>query len=185
MCAKIASDYSDSDLLQALKEGVPGAVRVWFARYKPVVAAVVASKLESQADAEELVQQTFINALRQLPLFRGEASLKTWLLAIARHEVADYYRKKYAKKALRTLPLSSFTELLLNTPIDDAHAVSVKVQHVLEKMTDRSRELLLQKYVDGKKVFTIAQDFGRSVKSVESELFRARSEFRSLWAEVE
>ncbi len=172
------NNQSEKHLIVALKQGDSGAVREWFAQYKPVITRVISGKIANTADQEELVQQVFINALRQLPLFRGEASLKTWMSAIARHEVADYYRKKYAKRAIQTLPLS---ELLLGAPIDDAHAVSEKVRHVLGQMSDRSRELLLRKYVDERQVVELAQEFGKTAKAVESELFRARGEFKALW----
>ncbi len=173
-----ANNQTEEHLINALKQGDSGAVREWFAQYKPVIARVISGKIANIADQEELVQQVFINALRQLPLFRGAASLKTWMSAIARHEVADYYRKKYAKRAIQTLPLS---ELLLGAPIDDAHVVSEKVRHVLGQMSDRSRELLLRKYVDERQVVELAQEFGKTAKAVESELFRARGEFKALW----
>ena len=178
----VAQNYSEEALVARLKHGDAQAVREWFSQYKEEVQKVVTAKLASSADVEELVQQVFINALRQLPLFRGESSLKTWMFAIARHEVADFYRKKYAKKALQTLPLS---ELLLGVPVADAHEVSQKVQLVLGQMSDRSRELLLRKYVDGQRVVALAQDFSKSAKAIESELFRARTEFKMLWAEYD
>jgi RNA polymerase sigma-70 factor (ECF subfamily) len=175
---KMQKFATEHELLCALKVGDSAAVREWFSGYKPALERMISVKVAVLADVDEIVQQTFLNSLRQLPLFRGEASLKTWMYSIARHEVADYYRKKYAKKALQTLPLS---DLLLSVPIDDAQATSQKVTEVLEKMSDRSRELLLQKYVDGKQVMAIAAEFGKSVKAIESELFRARGEFRVLW----
>ncbi len=173
---------SESQLVARLKRGDSAAVREWFSGYKEEIIGMISAKVSVDADVDELVQQTFLNCLRQLPLFRGESSLKTWMCAVARHEVADYYRKKYAKKALQTLPLS---ELVLGTPLHDAHITSQKVSAVLDKMSDRSRELLLQKYVDGKQVVAIATDFGKSVKAIESELFRARGEFRALWLAVD
>jgi RNA polymerase sigma-70 factor, ECF subfamily len=100
------------------------------------------------------------------------------MLSIARHEVADYYRRKYAKKALQTLPLSDF---LLSLRVDDSSEVSLQVRKILSQMSEYSRELLLRKYVDGKKVAELAKEMGRSAKSIESELFRARREFRTLW----
>jgi DNA-directed RNA polymerase specialized sigma24 family protein len=43
----------------------------------------------------------------------------------------------------------------------------------------------MKKYVDKKRVKELAQEFGRSEKAIESELFRARKEFRLLWANLE
>ena len=46
-------------------------------------------------------------------------------------------------------------------------------------------ELLLKKYVDCKKVKDIAFEMGNTSKAVESNLFRARQEFKALWLELE
>src|SRR4051794_11935043 len=43
---------------------------------------------------EDLTQETLLAAWRTLPQFRGESSLKTWVLGIARHKVEDHYRKR-------------------------------------------------------------------------------------------
>lgn len=165
-------------LLAALKNGEPQAVEQWFKEYHRVILRFVKTKITSDHDAEEITQEVFINCLKHLPLFRGNASIKTWMLGIARHEVADFYRKRYAKKAILALPLS---ELLSETSIGDAHDVSEKVRQVIQAMSDHNRELLLLKYIDGKKVGEIAQEMGKSIKAIESELFRARQEFKALY----
>ena len=171
----------DGDLLARLKQGQEPAVREWFETYQQRLLKYVLIKINCTKDAEEIVQETFINCLRHLPLFRGGSSIMTWMVSIARHEVADYYRKKYAKKANKTLPLG---ELLLQAPIHNAHETSDKVRLVLCQMSSQYQELLQLKYVDRKQVRQIAQELGRTVKAVESDLFRARNEFRYLWLEI-
>ncbi len=167
-------------LIIKLKQGDPKAVSYWFKTYKSRLLAVVIGKISNKQDSEEIVQQTFLNCLRHLPLFRGKSSIWTWMNSIARHEIADYFRKKYAKKALKTTHLS---DLLMIDDIDNSEEVSQKVKFVLKKMKGHYGELLMLKYVDGKKVPAIAKEMGRSIKSVESDLFRARKEFRFLWTE--
>lgn len=169
---------SDQNLINELKQGDTRAVNQWFSEYNDKLTKVVVKKVSNYQDAEEIVQQTFLNCLKHLPLFRGRSSIWTWMNSIARHEIADYFRKKYAKRALRITRLSEF--LMLDN-IDDSLEVSEKVRRVLKKMRSNHRELLLLKYVDKKKVATIAREFGKSIKSVESELFRARKEFRTIW----
>jgi len=95
-------------------------------------------------------------------------------------ELDYYFRKKYAKKALITTHLS---DLLMLDDIDNSEEVSQKVKLVLKNMKSNYGELLMLKYVDGKKVSLIAKEMGKSIKSVESDLFRARREFRCLWVE--
>ena len=167
----------DAVLLSQLKSGNSKAVQTWFNEYHDHLFKCIAAKVSIEKDVEELVQDTFLSCLKHLPLFRGESSIWTWMMRIAHHEVADYYRKRYAKKFIHALPLS---ELFPLQDISDAHEISHKVRLVLTKMTKEDREILLMKYVDKKKVKQIAFELGKTVKSVESILFRARSEFRSL-----
>lgn len=169
---------NEQQLLANLKAGKQQAVREWFETYQVKLFSFVLTKIDSEHDAEEIVQETFINCLRQINLFRGESTIWTWMQSIARHEIADYYRKKYAKKALRTIPLADFLLQESDKTIDN---VSEKVDIILAKMEKYSQELLKQKYVDGKKVVEIAQYFGKSIKAIESELYRARLEFKRLW----
>ena len=173
---------NEPQLLAALRQGDPRAVKAWYRQYYQQLLRFATNKIELAEVAEELVQETFINALKNLNLFQEKSSLATWMTSILSHEIADYYRKVYAKRAIRVLPLS---DLLLGEPVADAHEVSARVVKALNAMIDSERELLLQKYVDRKKVKDMAVELGRSVKAIESDLFRARIEFRRLYLLVE
>lgn len=168
----------EAKLILELRQGNPKAVARWFSLYNQRLLKVALQKVQHRTDAEELVQETFLNCMRQIALFRGNATLWTWMNAVLRHEISDFYRKKYAKQALKTLPL--FEKLAL----EDIHAsddVSAKVASVLKKMKSEYSELLQQKYIDKRKVLEIAKKWGRSEKAIESDLFRARKEFEYLW----
>ncbi|MFH2118384.1 MAG: RNA polymerase sigma factor [Candidatus Paceibacterota bacterium] len=169
-------------LIEQLRQGKNQAVKTWFKLFSPYLLAITLKKVSSHQDAEELVQETFINCLRQLPLFEERSRLKTWMVSILHHEIADFYRKKYAKKALKTIPL---VNLILAQPVKDASETSHKVRQVLGRMNRRRKELLLMKYVDKKQIKEIALHWQKTAKSVESELFRAREEFRLLYAQLE
>jgi len=167
------------DLLTRLKKGEPKAVSEWYEEYSPRLLSYVNKKISSHKDSEELVQEVFLGCLKHLPLFRGNSSIFTWMCSIARHEISDYYRKRYAKKALKYVPLG---EMILQEEIVDAHESAQKVKEVFAQMKDESKELLMQKYVDCKKVSEIGQELGRTTKAIESDLFRARKEFKKLYA---
>jgi len=172
----------DQQLVRQLKQGRSSAVRAWFRRFHQPLLRFVLMKVSQVDDAEEIVQQTFINCLKHLSLFNEKSSVDTWMKSIARHEIADYYRKRYAKRAIQTLPLHELIIGEEDAKIADAHQVSVKVKSVLRKMRQDYRELLLLKYVDGKQVKTIAREWGRTFKSIEADLFRARADFKELYA---
>lgn len=172
-------DDMQDELLIRLKEGNPRAVSEWYGEYRHRIAAFIAKKVSIEKDTEELTQEVFMSCLKHLPLFRGQSSIFTWMCGIARHEIADYYRKKYAKKALKYVPLG---EKLLSEEIADAHESAIKVRQVLSQMKAESIELLMKKYVDQKKVIDISKELGKTTRAVESELFRARQEFKKLYA---
>lgn len=172
----------EEKLLQRLRQGKKGAAREWFQRYAPEIRDYVGYKIDRPAVVEEIVQETFINCLKHLPVFNGRSSIATWMKSIARHEVADYYRQRYAKKALQLLPLRE--ALLGDEGILAKEEVVVRVRQVLAKIRQDYKELLLLKYVDGKKVKTIARELGRSFKSVEADLFRAREDFREVYVSL-
>lgn len=168
-------------LVTDLKMGVPEAVEVWYKQYHDTILRFVQQKLNSREDAEEITREIFVNALRQLPLFRQDSSLKTWMLRIAAHEIADYYRRRYAKKFIHALPLS---HLLFTEDPQGMHETSQLVIQTLNSLRADYREVLLMKYVDNISVRDMAHVLQRSLKSVESDLFRARKEFRHLYAEL-
>ena len=167
------------DLLTRLKKGDPKAVSEWYLEYEPRILAYISKKVSNHKDSEELAQEVFLGCLKHLPLFRGQSSIFTWMCSIARHEVSDYYRKRYAKKALKYVPLG---EMILQEEIADAHESAHKVKEVFGQMKSESQELLMKKYVDCKKVSDIGKELGKTTKAIESDLFRARNEFKKLYA---
>lgn len=176
----VASKEAEKTLVKGLKTGCSRDVQLWYSLYYPLLLGVAKTKVGCFKDAQDIVQETMINALRQIQLFREESSLKTWMLSILRHEVADYYRKKYAKKALKLVPLG---EHLLSRSISDSFEVQLAVKKVLSQMAGQRKRLLLMKYVDGLKVKEIARKLGKTYKSVETELYRARESFKKRYAQ--
>jgi len=172
----------DQKLLMRLKQGDQKAVHEWFSLYYHRLLNLVLTRISNPADAEEVAQETFLSCLKHLPLFRGDSSIWTWMNRIAGHEIADYYRKRYAKKTIKALSLDEFFAIDVAL---DAHHTSEKVKLALEKIRPDYQELLLLKYVDKKKVVQIATQLNKTIKSIESDLFRARNDFRQAYLEIE
>lgn len=166
--------------LKKLRDGDERTVLHWYKAYEQPLLRFIRKKVSNEHDAQDLCQSTFLSCLESLPLFKENSSLWTWMCSIARHEVADYFRKKYAKRVLQLIP---FVESILPEQLSDMHDVSSAVRVSLEKLTMRERELLLLKYIDGKSVKIIAKTLGMTFKSVESALYRARKAFEAVYAE--
>jgi RNA polymerase sigma-70 factor (ECF subfamily) len=57
--------------------------------------------VRQREEAEDLVQDTWISALRTVPSFEGRSSLRTWLVSILRRRIADRYRRERASEELQ------------------------------------------------------------------------------------
>jgi RNA polymerase sigma-70 factor (ECF subfamily) len=83
---------TESALLSGAAGGDPDAVRALIDSVGPVVYGFVFARVGGdEPAAQDLLQETLIEALRSAPTFRGDASLRTWVCAIARRRLARHY----------------------------------------------------------------------------------------------
>jgi RNA polymerase sigma-70 factor (TIGR02943 family) len=66
----------------------------WLRLYGDYLYSIAVMKVGDRATAEDLVQEVFVSAIKAKDSFKGESSEKTWLVAILKNKVIDYYRKK-------------------------------------------------------------------------------------------
>ena len=179
---KQVSREDDRRMAQGLLCGDKKALREFYRNCHPRLLAFVSGRVKRVEDAEEIVQDSFLGLLDSLPLFSFRSSLWTFLVSIAKHEVADYYRRLYAKRAIKYVP---FVDQIYTEPVYSANETVELFYKALKKVSIAERDLLLWKYEDKLSVKEIAARLGVGVKAAESKLFRARKSFRSAYAEVE
>ncbi len=173
---------AEDGLVERLKAGEGRAVREWYRTYAPRLRHFFAAKVRQTHDIDELTHDTFLSCLASLPLYRGEAGLYAWMLSIARHELADYYRKLYAKKVIAALPLG---EQLLEAASHETSDIQHAVRTTLSRLPQTAVELLALKYIDKLSVEAIAAKLALSPHVVQSRLYRARNAFRKAFEETE
>ena len=74
----------------------------WVEEYADALFKFACVRVGDRETAKDLVQETFLSALQNIESFRGESSQETWLTAILKNKIIDYYRKK---KAANSVPL--------------------------------------------------------------------------------
>lgn len=168
------------NLVRAILEGKKGAATLFYKNYAPKVRRFLLSKLPSEADAEDVLQEVFLSAFDSLPMYRGEAKPLSWLYAIARHEVADFYRKRYVRELVeKTSPL--FEELIetVETPemAWDRSKVRKRFFAAYTSLQQQYQDILSYRYELSLSVKEIAEKMKLSFKATESLLYRARSAF--------
>jgi RNA polymerase sigma-70 factor (ECF subfamily) len=170
-------------LVKAIQAGDTRAIESLYTLYfDRLYARVFHGVKRDKAATEDIVQNVFLSALKSARDFKGQSKLYTWLVGIANHKIMDYYRR--TKREVRLDVNSKNDEIRgFQPPVDDAPSVqesleSAEMQLVVEKALSSLpidyRQVLLLKYVEDMKVFEISQVMGRSPKSIDGLLTRAR-----------
>lgn len=73
----------------------------WVQQYGDYLFSIAMLKVGNKQTAEDLVQETFISAIKARDSFKENSSVKTWLSAILKNKIIDFYRKRDILKDLR------------------------------------------------------------------------------------
>lgn len=123
-------------------------------------------------DAEDLTQQTFLTARRQVGSFKGHSSLRTWLHRVAFHEYTHWKRRQRKSEPLSPLLAShesGFAACLEAAELLDA----------LHRLPAQLRETFLLHEVQELSLQEVANVLGKPVGTVKSRLFHARKLLRA------
>jgi RNA polymerase sigma-70 factor (ECF subfamily) len=178
----IAQPYSqnnaptDAELLKRVYRGDQGAFRVLVdrhGRYLTGVALALANR--NQADAEDLVQETFVAALTSR--FRGESAGRTWLVQILVRQAALLRRKRQREHGT---PVAGESE---KTTLPETFATDAKLDlaQMLEGLSDDQREVIVLRELEGLTYEEMAKELHVPRGTVESRLHRARAALRDLF----
>lgn len=153
--------------------------RAFYERTLPRIYGYLVHRCDGDSSvAEELTQQTFIEAVRQRRAFDGRADPLTWLTAIARHKLADHYRRRGNEERRRVRlvvkEIAADNEGRAWRQIDEREAIV----RALGTLPTLQRAVLVLHYADGLSVREISGELGKSESSVESLMTRARDAFR-------
>ena len=173
---------SEKQMIEKIKRGDKREFLGFYGKTNKKLMAFVLGRVKSVKDAEEIVQDTYLSFLDNLPLFRGRSKLSTFLFSIARHEVLDYWRKKYAKKAILTVP---FVDHIYTEKLYSSALLNDEIERVYEQLASDHVIILRLKYEEGFSLIQIAKRLMISVKAAESRLFRARKAFQKIYLSMQ
>jgi RNA polymerase sigma-70 factor (ECF subfamily) len=128
--------------------------------------------LSNRRDAEDLAQETYARAFRSLPGFRGEAGVRTWLLAIARRVAADHLRA--AKVRPRTDPTVEPEDAAQTATGEFSGAVALWA--LIDDLDADRRLAFVLTQVEGLSYHEAAELCGCPVGTIRSRVARARAE---------
>jgi len=168
-----ADDRSLADAVAGT--GDERAFRELYQRHTPALYQLVLRMLGGvAADAEDVVQETWIRAVRQLSKFRWESSLRTWITAIGLNLARETLRKRARS---RTQELDEHVELSAR-PVRDAERIDL--ERAIAKLPNGYRAVLVLHDIEGFTHEEIGRQLQIAVGTSKSQLFDARRAVRSL-----
>lgn len=82
------------------KQAIKANPQKWLPLYGDILYQYTLPRVNDSVIAEDLVQETFLSALKGLDGYKGEASEKNWLFTILKNKIIDHYRKKATEQAV-------------------------------------------------------------------------------------
>ena len=192
------SAAGDPELVRRFVTGDEAAFVEIMHRYEGKVLAVARSLLHNQADAEEIVQDTFVRAYCNLARFRGDSSLATWLHRIAVNLSRNRYWYFFRRRRHATLsfdcPIGENGDSTLAdifsadtpNPVQESarEEFSALVASCMEKLNAPQREILMLRNLQNLSYDEIAKRLGINQGTVKSRIARAREHLRARLTEI-
>ncbi len=169
-------DREDRELCDAIvRSGDERAFRELYRRHSPAIYQLVLRVVGGvTTDAEDVVQEAWIRAVRQLANFRWESSLRTWLSAIALNLSREVLRKR-ARAATEELPE--------NIPVAAATVRDgdrVDLERAIARLPEGYRTVLVLHDLEGYTHEEISRHLQIAVGTSKSQLFDARRAIRAM-----
>ena len=188
----------DVELIYRFNNGEESAFVEIVENYYGKILGFTKRMLRNSADAEEVTQDTFVKAHRNLASFRGEASLSTWLYAIARNltrnRCAYFFRRGRHAAVSFDVPFSDLSELTyadllaaeVQTPSEELVSNELRdlIALCMDALDAPQREILAMRAVLHLSYTEIAATLSLNVGTVKSRIGRARVKLRSLVSET-
>jgi RNA polymerase sigma-70 factor, ECF subfamily len=140
----------------------------------------------SSQDAEDVVQETFLKAYRQLSRFEARADFRTWLHRITVNCSIDYIRARRSREIGQDVAdledAASADASLGAQPLPDRMAMSAqideRVREALEGLTRMERAAFTLRHVEGRPIREVAAALGLKTEAAKNSIFRAVRKMR-------
>jgi RNA polymerase sigma-70 factor (ECF subfamily) len=169
-------DYTDTELVQLFLDEKTrnSAFELIVKKYQEKLYWHIRKIVISHDDADDILQNTMINAYYGLENFREDASLYTWLYRIATNEALTAIKRK---KRLSFLNLEDVSPLLEKTLMEDDYIsgdeIQIKLQKAILDLPEKQRLVFNMKYFDDMKYEDISEILNTSVGALKASFHHA------------
>jgi len=172
---------SDNEIIGKILNGNPELYRLLVERYKNPVAAVIKGMLGDSPEAEDVGQETFIRLYKSLPDFRGDSSLKTYLIRIAMNlSLNEIKRRKRYNSSTVYLDSTMNVNHELVMPVAERAEINESIQNAMSKLDEKQRSVFFLRIIEGYNTKETADILKIPLGTVLSRLARALDEMRKM-----
>jgi RNA polymerase sigma-70 factor (ECF subfamily) len=170
----------DATLLARCRQGDDLAWEALVRRYQGRVYSVAYHYMRNVEEARDAAQEVFIRIYRRLDTFHGGETFLPWMLSLARNCCIDRLRKLKVRNPAGSVTLDDAPQIAADQPSaeDEAGARSAEklLYRALDRLSDKNREIILLKEIQGLKLEEIAEMLSLPIGTVKSRSNRARVE---------
>jgi RNA polymerase sigma-70 factor, ECF subfamily len=184
----VAATGGDTELVRRALGRDEAAVRAIIAANNRRLYRLARGILRNDAEAEDVVQETYVRAFTHLKDFRGDSSLATWLSRIAMNEALGRLRRRRSGVEWSSLPEGTLEAQIIQFPLSSAaddpekSMAQREIQHVVERAIDELPEafrlVFVTRVLEGMNVEETAEILKLKPETVKTRLHRARSLLR-------
>lgn len=175
---------TDQALVFAAKNGNTKCFEELYKRYYDKIYALARTTVKNDADAEDVLQTTFIKAWQSFKTLDDPAAFNTWLQRITLNECYSLLRRGKPTVSMdeegedgETMQLES--DLLLPQQYAERSDLSARLRKIIGELSDVQRETVLLHYYEELSVDEIARTMDCSAGTVKSRLFLARKAIKT------
>lgn len=174
----------DGALIRKCLKGDETALTFLFKHYLRPVYIFVFRLVKDKQDAEEITQETFLKAWRNLKKFDLKKSFRTWIFSIAKNTAFDFLKKKKEILLLNDEENSPVLEMpdpgLLPSEILDQKKLKEILEEAIQQLPLKYQMVLFLHYNDHFTFQEIAEILDESINTVKSRHYRALRELKKL-----
>jgi RNA polymerase sigma-70 factor (ECF subfamily) len=157
-----------------------------YKQYSVLVYNVALNYLQNSEDAEEVTQDVFVKLYNSLHQFKEQSSLKTWIYRITINRCLDFIKQKNSKKYFFVFGAKSNNAAEIDNTANFEHP-GVLLEHkehseilfgVINELTENQKTAFILSKLDGLSNPEISEIMQLSISSVESLIFRAKSNLK-------
>jgi len=177
----------EKQFITDLQKGSQSAFRHLVDTFQNKVFNTVLSIVHNDEEAEDISQEVFIEIFESVGKFKGEAKLSTWIYRIATNKAIEHHRRKKASKRFAFLTsLFGENDEIVHHPADFEHPgillenkerAKLLFKHI-NQLTDNQKVAFTLCNIEGLNYQEISDVMQLSMSSVESLLFRAKTNLR-------